>query len=75
MYVCVHMYVYMCVYVCVFYPYNNKLDNLTSFKLFWTGVPLRMIRLVALKEQTAFAVVVVLFFNLWPSSHTTKSIC
>lgn len=47
--------------------------TLHSFKLFWIGVPVNMIRRLLAILFTARLVVDFLFFITWPSSHTTKS--
>lgn len=47
--------------------------NLHSCKLFWIGVPVKIILLLVRISFTATQIAVFRFFIMCPSSHTTKS--
>lgn len=47
--------------------------NSHSIRLFWSGVPVKIILLLDRIEFIAFETADASFFRIWPSSQTTKS--
>lgn len=51
----------------------NAVINLHSIRLFWSGVPVKIILLLDRIEFIAFETADASFLRIWPSSQTTKS--